>query len=57
LPYLFDFFLALSTMVGADTLSTEDPDSMDPDKDDTPIFEKHNDLLHGETTGRTRSTR
>ena len=30
---------------------------MDQDKEDTPIFEKHNDLLHGESSGRAKATK
>ena len=47
----FHVGIALPLGGGCDTLATGDPD-VDDKEQDTPIFEKHDNLLHGEVNKR-----
>ena len=48
--YLLSFIPALPLGGEVDTLGTGDIDQ-EEEKDDTPIFEKHDNLLHGRSRG------
>uniref|UniRef100_F6Z4G6 DNA replication licensing factor MCM3 n=2 Tax=Ciona intestinalis TaxID=7719 RepID=F6Z4G6_CIOIN len=47
----------ITASVDADILSTQDPDVDDEEKEETPVYEKHNHLLHGDNTGRGKTTK
>ncbi|XP_076803455.1 zygotic DNA replication licensing factor mcm3-like [Clavelina lepadiformis] len=44
----------LPTNIDVDCLSTDNPEATDQQKEDTPIYEKHNQLLHGDNTGKSK---
>ena len=48
------YFLALPTNIDVDCLSTDNPEATDQQKEDTPIYEKHNQLVHGDNTGKSK---